>query len=531
MTVNLAAAAGNPAINVSIFVAVVAVTLFIVYRVSSRNTTAADYYAAGGSFTGLQNGFALSGDYLSAASFLGIAGAIAVHGYDGFLYSIGFMVAWLIPLLLVAERIRNIGRYTMGDVVSFRMRQRPVRAAAANATLVISFFYMLAQMAGAGALVALLLDVQTVGGQALVIAVVGLIMVLYVLVGGMKGTTWVQIVKAGLLLVCVILMSVFLLGKYGFSLSGLLGKAVENNTIDAAILEPGARYGGTGTSKLDFVSLSLALVLGTAALPHVLMRFYTVPNSIQARRSVVWAIWAMVAFYLSTLVIGYGASAIVGSDAVISAPGGENSAAPLLAFHIGGEVLLGIVSAVAFTTILAVVAGLTLTASASFAHDVYANVIKHGHPEPGAEVRVARLTAVVIGVLAVGGGILATGQNVAFLVALAFALAASANLPAILYTLFWRRFNTTGTLWSIYGGLATCLILIFFSPVVSGSGTSLLDGVDFHWFPLSNPGLVSIPLGFAFGIVGTIVGERKGVRDPERGDEMDVRSITGIGSG
>jgi cation/acetate symporter len=239
----------------------------------------------------------------------------------------------------------------------------------------------------------------------------------------------------------------------------------------------------------------------------------------------------MVLFYLSTLVIGYGASALVGSDAISSAPGGENSAAPLLAFEIGGTVLLGIVSAVAFTTILAVVAGLTLTASASFAHDVYANVIKHGNPEPGSEVKVARLTAVVVGILAVGGGILATGQNVAFLVALAFALAASANLPAILYTLFWRRFNTTGTLWSIYGGLATCLILITFSPVVSGSPNSIFASVDFQLFPLSNPGLVSIPLSFVLGIVGTIVGERKGIIDPvDRQSEMEVRSVTGIGS-
>jgi cation/acetate symporter len=529
MTTQLAAAAGNPTINVSIFLAVVAVTLFIVYRVSSRNTTTADYYAAGGAFTGVQNGIALSGDYLSAASFLGIAGAIAVQGYDGFLFSVGFLVAWLVPLLLVAERFRNTGRFTMGDVVSFRMRQRPVRAAAANATLVISFFYMLAQMAGAGGLVALLLDVHSTGGQALVIAVVGVIMICYVLVGGMKGTTWVQIVKAALLLVCVTLMSVFILGKFGFSLSGVLGKAVQNNSLGEAVLDPGAKYGKTETSKLDFVSLSLALVLGAAALPHVLMRFYTVPNAREARRSVVWATWAMVLFYLSTLVIGYGASAIVGSKVIAEAPGGENSAAPMLAFHIGGAVLLGIVSAVAFTTILAVVAGLTLTASASFAHDVYANVIKHGKPEPGAEVRVARWTAVVIGCLAIAGGILATGQNVASLVALAFALAASANLPAILYTLFWRKFNTTGTLWSIYGGLGSCLVLIVFSPVLSGGPTSIIKTVDFHWFPLSNPGVVSIPLGFLLGYLGARLG--KATTEPGKQAEMDVRSITGIGAG
>ncbi|MFL6145402.1 MAG: cation acetate symporter [Labedaea sp.] len=521
-------AAGEPALNVTIFVAIVAVTLYVVYRVSSRNTTTADYYAAGGAFTGMQNGIALSGDYLSAASFLGIAGAIAVQGYDGFLFSIGFLVAWLIPLLLIAERVRNTGRFTMGDVISFRMRQRPVRAAAANATLVISAFYMLAQMAGAGALVALLLGVRSGAGQALVIAVVGVIMIFYVLVGGMKGTTWVQIIKAALLLTCVILMSVFILGKFGFSLSALFDRAARNNTLGTAVLEPGARYGKSGTSKLDFVSLSLALVLGTAALPHVLMRFYTVPDAYQARRSVVSATWAMVLFYLSTLIVGFGASAIVGSRSIIGAPGGENSAAPLLAFAIGGTALLAVVAAVAFTTILAVVAGLTLTASASFAHDVYANVLKHGKPQPGTEVRVARLTALVIGCLAIIGGILATGQNVASLVALAFALAASANLPTILYTLFWRRFNTTGTLCSMYGGLAICLFMIIFSPVFSGSASSIIKGVDFHFIPLSNPGIISIPLSFLLGYLGTVLG--KDEPDPARSDELEVRSITGIGA-
>ena len=529
MTLQLAVpAAGNPTLNVTIFAAIVAVTLFVVYRVSSRNTTTADYYAAGSQFTGMQNGVAMSGDYLSAASFLGVAGAIAVQGYDGFLFSVGFLVAWLIPLLLIAERVRNAGRFTMGDVVSFRMRQRPVRAAAANSTLVISFFYMLAQMAGAGALVALLLDVHSGAGQALVIAVVGAIMIIYVLVGGMKGTTWVQIIKASLLLVCVILMSVFLLGKFGFNVSALLDRAVRNNQLGEAVLGPGARYGASGTTKLDFVSLSIALVLGTAALPHVLMRFYTVPDALQARRSVISATWAMVLFYLSTLIVGYGASAIVGSRSIVAAPGGENSAVPLLAFAIGGTVLLAIVAAVAFTTILAVVAGLTLTASASFAHDVYANVLRAGSPRPGAEIRVARLTAVVIGCLSIVGGILAVGQNVASLVALAFALAASANLPAILYTLLWRRFNTTGTLWAIYGGLATCLVLIVFSPVMSGSSTSIIKGIDFSVFPLSNPGIVSIPLGFLFGYLGTVLSAD--TPDEARSDELEVRSITGIGA-
>jgi cation/acetate symporter len=521
--------AGDPVLNLSVFAAFVLLTLYVVYRASSSNVTASDYYAAGSGFTGAQNGIALSGDFLSAASFLGISGGIAVHGYDGFLYSVGWVVAWLVGLLLIAERLRNTGRFTVGDVLAYRMRQRPVRAAAANATLVISFFYMIAQMAGAGGLIALLLNVTSRGGQAILIAVVGVVMVFYVLVGGMKGTTWVQIIKAVLLLLCVTLMSAFIFGKFGFSLSSIMETAAQHNKLGPAVLDPGAQYGKSSISKLDFVSLALSLVLGIASLPHVLMRFYTVPNAREARRSVVWATWTMVAFYLCTLVIGFGAMALVGSDAIAAAPGGENSAAPLLAFRIGGAVLLGIVSAVAFATILAVVAGLTLAASASFAHDVYANVIKRGAAEPRAEVRVARITAIVVGFLSIIGGIAANGQNVAFLVSLALALAASANLSTILYSLFWKRFNTTGTLWSIYGGLVSCLVLIIFSPAVSGGPQSIVKGVDFHWFPLSNPGLVSIPLSFLCGFLGTILSRSKA--DPDKQAEMEVRSFTGIGSG
>jgi cation/acetate symporter len=512
----------------TVFAAFVAITLYVVYRMGRRNTSTSDYYAAGSAFTGAQNGIAITGDYLSAASFLGIAGAIAVHGYDGFLYSIGFLVAWLVALLLVAELVRNTGRFTMGDVLAYRMRQRPVRAAAATSTLVISFFYMLAQMAGAGGLVALLLDVHGKGGQAVVITVVGLIMICYVLVGGMKGTTWVQIIKASLLVLCVVLMTVFLLGKYGFSISALLDDAAANNANGRGVLEPGAQYGGTATSKLDFVSLSLALILGAAGLPHVLMRFYTVPNAAQARRSVVWAVGAMAVFYLATLVVGYGASALVGSDTILSSTGAENSAAPLLAFEIGGTLLLGVIAAVAFATILAVVAGLTITASASFAHDVYANIVRRGNADPASEVRVARRTAVVIGMLAVVGGILANGQNVAFLVALAFAFAASANLSTLLYSLFWKRFNTQGTLWAMYGGLGSCLVLVSVSPVVSGAPTSIFASVDFHLFPLTNPGIVSIPISFLAGFVGTILSRTKA--DAAKQTEMEVRSLTGIGT-
>jgi cation/acetate symporter len=526
----------NPTLNIIIFAVFVLITLVIVFRASRNSKTASDYYAAGRAFTGPQNGIAISGDYLSAASFLGIAGAIAVYGYDGFLYSIGFLVAWLVALLLVAELLRNTGRFTMGDVLAFRMKQRPVRAAAAISTLVVSFFYLLAQMSGAGGLVALLLGIEGKAAQSAVIAVVGVIMIAYVLIGGMKGTTWVQIIKAALLIIGALAMTLWVLGKYGFNFSDLLQGAVDKaGKAGETLLGPGKQYGATGTSKLDFFSLGIALVLGTAGLPHVLMRFYTVPTAREARRSVVWAIVLIGVFYLFTLVLGYGAGALVGPEEIKAAPGGVNSAAPLLALNLGGPVLLGLISAIAFATILAVVAGLTITASASFAHDVYANVFKKGKTSPGSEVRVARITALVIGAVAILGGILANGQNVAFLVALAFAVAASANLPTILYSLFWKRFNTQGALWSIYGGLIITIVLIIFSPAVSGKpidaktgkSASMLQGVDFHWFPLDNPGLVSIPIAFFLGWLGTVLSKE---HNAAKYAEMEVRSLTGAGA-
>ncbi|MBT2473044.1 cation acetate symporter [Microbacterium sp. ISL-103] len=524
----------NPVLNISIFAAFVAVTLFIVIRASRNNKTAADYYAAGRSFTGPQNGFAIAGDYLSAASFLGICGAIAINGYDGFLYSIGFLVAWLVALLLVAELMRNTGKFTMADVLSFRLKQRPVRMAAAITTLAVCFFYLLAQMAGAGGLVSLLLGIDGRVGQSIVIAVVGVLMIVYVLIGGMKGTTWVQIVKAFLLIGGAIAMTIWVLAINGFSLNTLLEAAVANSDKGEAILGPGLQY---GANPWDFLSLGMALVLGTAGLPHVLMRFYTVPTAKEARRSVVWAIWLIGGFYLLTLVLGYGAGALVGADVIAAAPGGPNSAAPLLALYLGGPVLLGFISAVAFATILAVVAGLTITAAASFAHDIYANVIQKGkkdsagnpvEPDPNGEVRVARRTVVVIGILAIVGGIGAQGQNIAFLVALAFAVAASANLPTILYSLFWRRFNTRGAVWSMYGGLAAAIILIVLSPVFSGSPTSMIPGIDIVLWPMNNPGIVSIPLGFFLGWLGTMTSRTK--ESPQLAAEMEVRSLTGFGA-
>ncbi|CAN5231907.1 hypothetical protein BH24ACT12_BH24ACT12_03340 [soil metagenome] len=396
---------------------------------------------------------------MSAASFLGISGAIALYGYDGFLYSIGFLVAWLVALLLVAELLRNSGRYTMADQLAYRMRQRPVRHAAALSTVMASIFYLLAQMVGAGSLVALLLGVDSEALKNLTIVAVGLLMIIYVVFGGMKGTTWVQIVKAVLLMTGTVLITILVLAQFSFNLSDLLGSAAGESAAGDAFLDPGRRYGTDLTAKIDFLSLGIALVLGTAGLPHVLIRFYTVPTSQDARTSVLWAITLIGLFYLMTLVLGFGAAALAdtGPESAVATSAG-NLASPLLAEAVGGgagttggAILLALISAVAFATILAVVAGLTLTSASSVAHDLYATAWKKGQASERDEVRVARIAAFVIGGIAIALAIPAQSLNIAFLVALAFAVAASANLPSLLYNLFWKRFNTRGATWAIYG--------------------------------------------------------------------------------
>ena len=581
-----------------LFVAFVAVTLVIVWRASRSTKKASDFYDGGASFSGFQNGLAIAGDYMSAASFLGIAGTIALFGYDGFLYSIGFLVAWLVALLLIAEPLRNSGRFTMGDVVSFRMRQRPVRTASAVSTVVVSIFYLLAQMVGAGALVSLLLGITDPGTKNLIIIGVGVLMILYVTVGGMKGTTYVQIVKAFLLMIGATLLTVLVLWKFNFNISDLLGAAAEKSGKHESFLQPGLKFGkdvfqadgvtldATKTlfSRLDLVSLGLALVLGTAGLPHILIRFYTVPNSKAARKSVNWAIGNIGVFYLMTIALGFGAAALISrfdlfrgfkldeagkcfidkdgkvigdaaaacynhdslanmsadlKKALVPIDPSGNVAAPQLAQFLGGgegttggAIMLAIIGAIAFATILAVVAGLTLASSSSFAHDLYANVIKRGNASPESEVRVAKIAAVVIGLVAIVLAIGAQTLNVAFLVAIAFAIAASANLPAVLYTMFWKRFNTRGAVWAIYGGLAAALILLWFGPNVSGFETSFFKlsetGTRWDYFPLANPGLVSIPLGFLFGWLGTITSNEK---NTAKYAELEVRSLTGAAIG
>ncbi|MEU1349930.1 cation acetate symporter [Streptomyces sp. NPDC005775] len=520
---------------ISLFGIFVAATLGITVWAGRQTKSASDFYAGGRQFTAFQNGLAVSGDYMSAASFLGIAGAIALFGYDGFLYSIGFLVAWLVALLLVAEPLRNSGRYTMGDVLAYRMRQRPVRTAAGVSTIVVSIFYLLAQMAGAGVLVSLLLGITSDAGKILIVALVGVLMIVYVTIGGMKGTTWVQMVKAVLLIAGAILMTFMVLWKFDFNVSDLLGTAAEKSGHGASFLEPGLKYGATGTSKLDFLSLGIALVLGTAGLPHILIRFYTVPTAKAARKSVNWAIGIIGAFYLMTIALGFGAAALIGPDEIKAKNPAGNAAAPQLAEYLGGvgttggAVMLAVISAVAFATILAVVAGLTLASSSSFAHDIYANVIRKGKATEKEEMRAARWATVFIGAAAILLGAFARDMNVAGLVALAFAVAASANLPTLLYSLFWKRFTTQGALWSIYGGLASSVILVLFSPVVSGNAkTSMFKGVDFAWFPLENPGLISIPLGFLLGWIGSLLSKE----EPDKGKyaELEVKSLTGIGA-
>ena len=526
---------GNPIINIAVFSIFVVATMAIVIAVTRQKSKASDFYTGGGAFSGRQNGLAITGDYLSAAAFLGVTGAIAIYGYDGLLYSVGFFVAWILALYLVAEPLRNTGKYTMADVLSYRMSQKPVRTAAATSTLVISFVYLLAQMAGAGGLVALLLGVSDRTQQSLVIALVGALMVAYVLIGGMKGTTWVQMIKAVLLVSGAGIMAVMVLFGKGFNLSDVL-HAAQVAALDPAVgngkdlLKPMVQYGANEWTKLSFLSLSIALVAGPSGLPHVLMRFYTVPSAKEARRSAVWAIVLVGAFFLMTLVLGMGAAYLVGQKAILAAPGGANAAAPLLALTLGGEVFMGIISGIAFATILAVVAGLTITASASFAHDVYNAILKDGKADPEQEVKVARITSVVIGVLAILGGIAANGQNIAFLISLAFAVAASANLPSILSTMYWRRFTTRGSVWSIYTGLISSVVLIVFSPSISGRKTAMLgEAVNFAWFPLTNPALVSVPLAFLAGWLGTVTSRTGASQDLAA--EMEVRSMTGAGAG
>ncbi|MFF8827806.1 cation acetate symporter [Streptomyces sp. NPDC015131] len=531
----------HQALALLLFSAFIAATLAITTWVSRhRRGSAEEFYAGGRLFSPLENGFAIAGDYMSAASFLGISGLIALFGYDGMLYSVGFLVAWLVVLFLVAELVRNCGRFTLADVIAARMRERPVRIASGTSAVTVSVLYLVAQMVGAGSLVALLLGGTSEAARSWTVIGVGALMVVYVSLGGMRATTWIQIVKAVLLMAGAIALTVLVLLRFHGDIGQLLTTAAERSGHGRDFLAPGLKYGGDWTSRLDFISLGLALVLGTAGLPHILSRFYTVPTARAARRSVVWAIGLIGSFYLMTIVLGFGAAAIVGTDEVRASNAAGNTAVPLLALDLGGgagstggAVLFAVVAAVAFATILAVVAGITLASSASVAHDLYATLRRRrGEGREDArrygEVAVARVAAAGVGAVAIGLGLLARDLNVAFLVGLAFAVAASANLPVLLYSLFWRNFTTRGAVWSVYGGLVPAVLLVVFSPVVSGHPEALFPGVDFHLFPLQNPGMVSIPLGFLAGWLGTVTSPE--VPDPAKHAETEVRALTGAGA-
>jgi len=474
-------------VTIAFFFIFIVFSLGITYVAARRTRNAEHFYTAGGQVTGLQNGLALAGDYMSAASFLGIAGLVSLSGFDGLIYSIGFLVGWPVVMFLIAEPLRNLGRYTFSDVVAFRLRQTPVRVAAAIGSLAVVAFYLIAQMVGAGNLIHLLFGLR----YEYAVAIVGVVMLAYVLFGGMMATTWVQIIKAVLLLAGAFLLATITLAKFGFNPLALFRAA--SVRYGDAVLGPGRLV----SNPFDAMSLGLALMLGTAGLPHILMRFYTVPNARTARTSVSYATAFIGFFYLLTFILGFGAMVLVGQPEIRAMDAGGNMAAPLLAQAVGGEAFLGFISAVAFATILAVVAGLTLAGAAALSHDLWVNVVRHGAASEVEQLRVARGSTVLLGALAIGLGIAFKGQNVAYMVGLAFAIAASANFPALVLSIFWRKFTTRAAQMSMLAGTFSSLILIYFSPTIQ---IDILKNTS-AWFPLRNPGLVSIPLSFLVAIV------------------------------
>jgi cation/acetate symporter len=509
-----------------IFAIVVAITLAVTYFASKRVTSATDFWAAGRGLTGVQNGFAIAGDYMSAASFLGIAGLIFLFGFDGFLYSVGFLVAFLTVLFLLGERMRNSGKYTIADVLSFRMKQRPARAAAALGTLAVAGFYLIAQMVGAGVLINALVGI----GFELAVVITGAFMIIYIVAGGMLATSWVQIIKAILLMTATTVLTLFVLGKVGWNPVDLFTQARAESPEGDAYLKPGLFL----SSPIDTVSLGIALVLGTAGLPHILMRFFTVPDAKAARSSVMWAVALIGAFYVMTTALGFGARAILGEGATEAVGTGGNLAAPLLAEEVGGgagtvggDLFLAIIAAVAFATILAVVAGLVISASGAVAHDVWSNIVRRGTDSEKEEVWVAKIAAFAIGAIAIAIAVIGgEGLNVSFMVGLAFAVAASAIFPALLLALTWRRFNTTGAVTGVLVGVFTSIALVIISPTVWPGPDS--EGGLLSWYDLANPGIISVPLGFIGCWLGTVL-SREEVAERSF-DELYVRSETGLGA-
>ena len=479
---------------IGFFFLFVATTLGITWWAARRTRTTEEYFAAGRTVSGVQNGLALAGDYMSAASFLGIAGLVSLSGFDGLIYSTGWLVGWPVVLFLIAEPLRNLGKYTFADVVAFRLKQRPVRIAAALGTLAVVTCYLIAQMVGAGNLIRLMFGLPYESA----IVAVGIIMLAYVLFGGMLATTWVQIVKAVLLLGGACALVLLVLARFSFSPAALFGAAA---AAYPGVLAPGKLV----SNPWEAVSLGLALMFGTAGLPHILMRFYTVPDAKTARMSVSYATGFIGFFYLLTFILGFGAMVLVGQPAIAGVDKGGNMAALLLAETVGGTWFLGFIAAVAFATILAVVSGLALSGAAALSHDLWVNVVRGGRAPAREQLRVARIASVVLCALAIGAGLAAKGQNVAFLVGLAFAIAASANLPALVLSMTWKGFTTKGAVASILTGTASSLLLIYLSPTIQIDVLHRTAAV----FPLKNPGIVTIPLAFFTGwLVSTLAPER-----------------------
>ena len=489
---------GNP-IAIALFFLFVAITLGITYWAARRTKTTEEFFAAGRVITGRQNGFALAGDYMSAASFLGIAGLVSLSGFDGLIYSTGWLVGWPIVLFLIAEPLRNLGKYTFADVLSYRLSQTPVRLAAAIGTFVVVSIYLIAQMVGAGNLIRVIFGFSYEAS----VVIVGVVMLAYVLFGGMIATTWVQIIKAALLLGGAALLCVLVLSRFGFNPAALFAAAVDR--YGAGVVAPGPQV----ANPWDAISLGIALMFGTAGLPHILMRFYTVPSAQAARQSVFWATGLIGGFYLMTFILGFGAMVIVGREGITAVDPGGNMAALLLAEALGGASLFGFIAAVAFATILAVVAGLTLSGAAALSHDIWASVIRKGHLDHREQLKVARISTLFLGALAIVLGIVFKGQNVAFMVGLAFAIAASGNFPALVLSMFWRGMTTAGAVASIVTGTVMALVLIYLSPTIQ---VDILKHAD-AWFPLKNPALVTMPLSFLVGIVVSLLAPEVRARD------------------
>ncbi|HIC8861178.1 TPA: cation acetate symporter [Aeromonas hydrophila] len=506
------------------FVIFVAATLFITYWASKRNRSASDYYAAGGRITGFQNGLAIAGDYMSAASFLGISALVYTSGYDGLIYSIGFLVGWPIILFLIAERLRNLGKYTFADVASYRLKQTEVRTLSASGSLVVVALYLIAQMVGAGKLIELLFGLQ----YHVAVVLVGILMVLYVLFGGMLATTWVQIIKAVMLLSGASFMAIMVMKSVNFDIGTLFSEAVKVHEKGIAIMSPG----GLVADPISAISLGLALMFGTAGLPHILMRFFTVSDAKEARKSVFYATGFIGYFYILTFIIGFGAILLVSTnpdfkDATGALLGGTNMAAIHLADAVGGSLFLGFISAVAFATILAVVAGLTLAGASAVSHDLYASVIKKGKANEADELRVSKLTTIVLGVVAIGLGILFEKQNIAFMVGLAFSIAASCNFPVLFLSMFWSRLTTRGAVYGGWLGLVSAVSLMILGPTVWVKVLGHAQAI----FPYEYPALFSMAVAFVGIWLFSVTDKSQNALDEHaKFFPQFVRSQTGLGA-